>query len=561
MNQRLLYTALMLIVTFATMNAQFLLHTKEGKKQNIEGNITFEQTQDSWSIGGVDISQIDKVTRSMSPTELKYQAYAAYYAGIKTSSSDGSANYYFCLSDVEVTHSADGQMIPSEPGMLMMFDLFEAESADPDNAIMPEGTYPVNDTQKSGTTGVQYTFARILNKVGEMEYKILEGGEVVVKHLENGGYDIQAEFITTEGEHFQVSYKGDITFQNQSQSAEDTLMRDDVIDTVFQGLTITAHGGDADYHRFTLQLYDGDCTADGMITSGVVLNIDLFSLSNSKDEIFITDGTYTASADYQEIEFFEPFTFMAGDCFTIMGYPLYVGTYVQDLRTAMDEGFLRSGYANKGTIEIKRDGEKYYLKADLTMRNGVRLTGEYPMGEVILLDARPIEPAGPWNSTLTEDKQMVFSTDTYSYAHMYEGYRDKDWNTYSDVNEFEIIVNDHITNESFQLNLLVPADQKSPEGTYTVADVENQKYEAYTFIPGYYEYSVLRGTWPYQLFETGGNYPIAEAPAIEGSIEIVKNDDGTFTISYILKDDAEPKNTITGLWTGVINDTMNTWDE
>lgn len=561
MKKRLLNISLMALATIASANAQFLIETTEGKKQNVEGNAVFTQTQETWTIDGVDISGITAITRSMPTTELTQQAMAAYYAGIKTTSRDGSANYYFCLSDVDITYASDGQMIPSEPGMLMMFDIFAADSEDADNAILPEGVYPVNNEQKSGTANVQYTFARMVDKNGEMIYKILDSGTIDVKHTDDGGYNIAADFVTTEGEKFSVVYNGKLAFENQSQSADDTLMRDDVVDTIFQGLTITAHGGDQDYHRFTLQLYDGECDANGYITSGVVLNIDLFSTPNSRDEIFITDGTYTASDDYQMIENFEQFTFLAGDCFTVLGYPLYIGTYVQDLRTAMEEGYMRSGYANQGTIEIKREGEKYYLKADLTMRNGVKLTGEYPMGEVLLLDERPIEPAGPWNSTLTADKDMVFSNETYGYAHMYPGYRDKDWNNYSEVNEFEIIVNDHVTNESFQLTLLVPASATTPEGTFTVADVENAKYEAFNFVPGYYEYSIMRGTWPYQLFETGGNYPIAEAPATQGTIEVVKNSDGTYTISYELLDDAEPKNTIKGIWTGVINDPMNTWDE
>lgn len=554
-------TALMLMFAFVMANAQFIVETNDGRKHNVESNVVFTPGSSSWTVDGIDISEIVSIYRAMSPTSLSIQAYASYYHGQESSSFDGSANYYFCLSDVEITYSADGQMLPAEPGMLMMFDLYAVDSEDPENAILPEGTYPVDDSQSAGTASESYTFARILDESGEVIYKILDGGTVTVKHNEDATYAIAGEFITTEGEKFQVSYNGNLTFTNMSQTADDTLMKKDVENTTFKGLTITAHGGDADYHRFTLQLYDGDCTADGVITSGIVLNIDLFSAPNTGDEIFITDGTYTASADYQMLEKFEQFTFLAGDCYSVLGFPLYVGTYVQDLRDAETEGFMRSGYANQGSIEIRRDGEKYYLKADLTMRNGIKLTGEYPLGEVLLLDERPIEPAGPWLSTLTADKEMAFSTDTYSYAHMYVGYRDKDWNTYDNVNEFEIIVNDHITNESFQLNVLVPAEKSSPEGTYTVADVENNDYAAYTFIPGYYEYVTMRGTWPYELFETGGNYPIAEAPATEGTIEIVKNDDGTFTISYELKDDAEPKNTIKAVWTGVINDPHSSWTD
>ncbi len=561
MKHKIFTIALTTILSFSAANAQFLISTKEGKKLNVEGNVKFTPSQDSWTVEGISVDDIESITRSMPLTQLNKQAYAAYYAGMKTSSLDGSANYYFCLSDVEVEYNAEGQLLPVEPGMLMMFDMFAPDSEDPDNAILPEGVYPVNLTQKSGSANVQLTFARILDESGEMIYKILDGGSIEVKHTSDGGYDIDGTFITTEGEKFDVNYKGSLEFQNFSQASDDTLMQQDLLNTTFKGLTITAHGGDQDYHRYTLQLFDGDVTDDGLITSGVVLNIDLFSNPNSPDEIYIFDGEYKASLDYQWIEQFEPFTFLAGDCYTVLGYPLYVGTYVQDLRTAVADGFIRSGYANQGTIEVKRDGEKYYIKVDLTMRNGVRLTGEYPMGEVILLDARPIEPIGPWNSTLTGDKEMAFSTDTYSYAHMYPGYRDKDFNMYNDVNEFEIVVNDHVTNESFQLNVLVPASATTPEGTFTVADVENSKYDAYTFIPGYYDYSTMRGTWPYELFETGGNYPIAEAPATEGTIEIKKNEDGKYTITYELKDDAEPKNTIRAIWTGEINDPYNTWDE
>ena len=71
----------------------------------------------------------------------------------------------------------------------------------------------------------------------------------------------------------------------------------------------------------------------------------------------------------------------------------------------------------------------------------------------------------------------------------------------------------------------------------------------------------MRGTWAWELFEPDGYYPISEAPATEGDIEIVENEDGTYTISYILKDDADPKHTVRAVWTGEINDPQGTWKE
>lgn len=93
-------------------------------------------------------------------------------------------------------------MLPAEPGMLMMFDLYAVDSEDPENAILPEGTYPVDDSQSAGTASESYTFARILDESGEVIYKILDGGTVTVKHNEDATYAIAGEFITTEGEKF-----------------------------------------------------------------------------------------------------------------------------------------------------------------------------------------------------------------------------------------------------------------------------------------------------------------------------------------------------------------------
>ena len=552
MLRKILYAVLMVAFAVVSVNAQFIVVKSDSTIVNVDGNLKITPTQGGWDIGGVDVTNVLNIQRAMLPAMLNEQAIAQYYEGIKSSSSDGSANYYFCLSDVPTSYDATGQLLPIEPGMMMCFDLYAENSADEENAIIPEGTYMATADCIAGTAGVDYTFARILNENQEVEYKLLQSGTIVVRHIE-AGYEIEGNFITVEGEKFEVYYTGEIVFTNMSESAEDTLMETNVENTTFRECAITAHGGDEVYNRFSLQLFDGDCTEDGVITSGVVLNIDLFATSPEGDEIVIPDGIYTASADYQEVEEFEPFTFMAGDVFSLMGYPLHVGTYVQDLRSAEEDGFIRHGYANAGTIEFKREGEQYWIKADLTMRNGVRLTGEYPMGDVNIFDERPEVPEGDWISTLKEDKTMEFSDDIYAYAHLYPNY------PASGFNEMEIIVNDHETNESFILDIILPEGVTSPVGTYSLGSLDN--LQAYTFIPGYYNYAVILGTWGWLQYVDGVNDPVGQAPATEGSIEIVENSDGTFTINYTLKDDANPKHTVTASWTGEINDPRGSWKD
>ncbi len=551
MKRRILNTIVLAVFMAATVQAQFIIEQNNDTIINVEENVTFKQEAgNAWSVMGVDVANVKSISRAMLPVQLSIQQVAQYYEGVKSTSRDGSANYYICLSDVEVSYDETGQLLPVVPGMLMCIDLYAEESADEENAIIPAGVYKVDDTLSAGSAGSDYTFARILTAEGEVVYKLLKEGEINVQHTEEG-YQIDCRFVTVYGEVFTVSYTGEIVFTNMSDSAEDSLMNNDVENTVFRECAITAHGGDSDYHRFSLQLFDGDSTDDGVITSGVVLNIDLFATAPENNEIVIPNGVYVASPDYQDLEDFEPNTFMSGDVYSLMGYPLHVGTYVQDLRNVEEDGFIRYGYANQGTIEFNREGDNYSLKVDLTMRNGIRLTGEYPMGKVNIFDERPQEPEGDWISTLKEDKVMQFTDEMYSYAHMYPNY------PVAGFNEFEIIVNDHGTDESFILDIIVPEGVTSPVGSYTLGSLDNP--QPYTFIPGYYNYAMLLGTWAWLQYVDGANDPVGQAPATEGSIEIKENADGTFTIDYILKDDANPKHTVTASWTGEINDPRQSW--
>ena len=436
----------------------------------------------------------------------------------------------------------------------MSLDIYGADSSDPDNAILPEGTYTLNESTAAGTADMQTTFVRQLGFKGVLEYKTVKSGTITVSRSDQGVYTIDGTFVSEQGEQFTVHYAGELTFENKSSSSKDNLMTDDVVNTVFKGITITAHGGDEKYNRYTLQLFDGTDN-NGLISDGVVLNVDLFSTTPAGDDIIIADGTYTASADYEQIKEFKAMTFLPGACYSIMGYPLYAGTYLQDMRKSAETGTMLYGYANQGTITMKRDGSKYNVKVDLITRNGVHITGEYPMGDVDMIDSRPKNI----DDRLHADKEMAFSTDTYAYAYCTHGYQNQNkGEAHPDVNEFDLVVNDHITNESFKLDLILPAGVTTPEGTYTVADVANDKYDPYTWVPGYNVgiTAVRKGTWAYEHYVADSVEPDIKAAATEGTIKITKNQgiggQDFYTIEYELKDDSNPKNTIKATWLGKI---------
>lgn len=547
--KKILYTIMTFLLLATTANAQFLINKKDKMKTNVDGNLTFAKALDAWTVGGVNIADIASIQRTQK-FKLTEQVKGNYFEGLKSQSSEGAANYYMILTNDELEVSDEQQYMPTTPGgIVLSLDLYGNDSENPDNAIIPEGTYKLDESTSAGTCDIQSTFVRMLNDDNEIEYKTIKSGTVTVAHTEKG-YKIDGSFVSDQGETFSIHYEGELTFENKSSSSADTLMKDNVDNTVFKGLTITAHGGDADYHRYTLQLFDGD-EKGGIITGGIVVNVDLFSTTPADDNIVIADGTYKASPNYEDIKEFEPFTFLSGDCYTVIGYPLYIGTYIQDMRNSAETGTMLYGYANQGTITIKRDGEKYNVKLDLTTRNGIHVTGEYPMRSVDIIDRRP----GNNDEKLKEDKDLKFSNDTYSYAYLTPGYVDKNDNAYKGVNEFEIVMNDHITNESYLLDLIVPEDVMTPEGTYKVADVANNNYQPYTFVPGYYVgYTAVRkGTWAYEHYTSDSNEPDVIAAATDGVIQITKNDDGTYTVEYELKDDSEPQHTVTASWTGTIN--------
>lgn len=539
----------------SSASAQFVITKTDDTKTNVDGKLTVETQGEAPTFGGINVNDISYITRKQN-LQLTETLKANYFQGVKSQSSVGAANYYLVLTnDPDMEISDEQQFTPTTPGgAVVSLDIYAADSSDPDNAILPEGTYTLNESTAAGTADIQTTFVRQLGFKGVLEYKTIKSGTITVSRSDQGVYTIDGTFVSEQGEQFTVHYEGELAFENKSSSSKDTLMTDDVVNTVFKGLTITAHGGDEKYNRYTLQLFDGTDN-NGLISDGVVLNVDLFSTTPTGDDIIIADGTYTASADYEQIKEFKAMTFLPGACYSIMGYPLYAGTYLQDMRKSAETGTMLYGYANQGTITMKRDGSKYNVKVDLITRNGVHITGEYPMGDVDMIDSRPKNI----DDRLHEDKEMAFSSDTYAYAYCTPGYQNQNHGEeHPDVNEFELVVNDHVTNESFTLDLILPAGVTTPEGTYTVADVANDKYAPYTWVPGYHvgATAVRKGTWAYEHYVEDSVEPDIKAAATEGTIKITKNQgiggQDFYTIEYELKDDSNPKNTVKATWLGKI---------
>lgn len=460
---------------------------------------------------------------------------ATYQGG---TGSDGSANYYIGLSNVPFEIDDQGEQVPTEPGIILYLDLYGQASQDASAARLHEGTYTLKSGATTGTANPDYTWAREKKQDGTIAYRKPVEGEITVLHTQKR-YLIEGTFVVgTEEENFAFTYEGELAFVDRTDPSGGAPVIREPVNVTFTSASATWEYTGDESDRYTIRLQEGTVEG-GYLAHGHQLTIDLLSKPlSSKEEMVLAEGVYSPSNDYVS-----PITFTQGSTFNLMGYVYYYGTYLQQVESLEETPLI--GFAQEGTIEVKRSGSQYEFIVDVTTPEGVSIKGTYPMGDVNFIDNAPEKPAGDWLSILHEDKTVLFNPDdasecrVWTYTSYFEG-----------ATEFEILVDNNTTDEAFQLDVLAAEGATSIAGTYTTPkDPDNP--QAGEFIPGYQEFAVKRGTWPYLYYDFSASQYIG-APATEGTIEITELEDGKVEIQYEMKDDADPKNTIRSVWSGTI---------
>lgn len=460
---------------------------------------------------------------------------ATYQGG---TGSDGSANYYIGLSNVPFEIDDQGEQVPTEPGIILYLDLYGQASQDASAARLPEGTHTLKSGATTGTANPDYTWAREKKQDGTIAYRKPVEGEITVLHTQKR-YLIEGTFVVgTEEENFAFTYEGELAFVDRTDPSGGAPVIREPVNVTFTSASATWEYTGDESDRYTIRLQEGTVEG-GYLAHGHQLTIDLLSKPlSSKEEMVLAEGVYSPSNDYVS-----PMTFTQGSTFNLMGYVYYYGTYLQQVESLEETPLI--GFAQEGTIEVKRSGSQYEFIVDVTTPEGVSIKGTYPMGDVNFIDNAPEKPAGDWLSILHEDKTVLFNPDdasecrVWTYTSYFEG-----------ATEFEILVDNNTTDEAFQLDVLAAEGATSIAGTYTTPkDPDNP--QAGEFIPGYQEFAVKRGTWPYLYYDFSASQYIG-APATEGTIEITELEDGKVEIQYEMKDDADPKNTIRSVWSGTI---------
>lgn len=460
---------------------------------------------------------------------------------IKGNGVDGSANYYIGFSNVEVMLDPATQMItPAEPGQVVFFDLYAEPSADSDHAIIPDGTYELSDMTQKGNAFTDFTWIREADEQMTVSHRLFSTGKVTVSRKDTE-YTVTGDFITTEGLHVQINYKGAIELINRGKEEVQTVITSPV-DATFDSVDLIyehSSKGEKPYDRFSINLWDGELTEDGTkMADGYVVHLDLIADQlSSKGDVQLKPGVYTVNTS----EDFIPGTIMPGAVYNLIGVPLYVGSYCQEVRPT--NRAILYGFAATGQVEVKRDGNRYEFIIDFVTPEQIHIKGVYKMNDINIVDNSPEVPEGDWNSILREDKTLVKNDadDIFAHGNNYGSAY------FAGTSHYELFIHNHTSNESFYLVFMAPEGEKSPVGTYTAAkDPANPKPGEY--IPGYKDLSVFAGTWSYVLWE--GKEEVGGAPAMDGELKITAGANADeYHIEYAFKDDAQPQHTVSASWT------------
>ena len=96
--------------------------------------------------------------------------------------------------------------------------------------------------------------------------------------------------------------------------------------------------------------------------------------------------------------------------------------------------------------------------------------------------------------------------------------------------------------EYVQFDILAGADSTDFAGTYTISS----EMESFTSYPGVIEGGYMGGSWLYS-----SDY-LTMSPFVDGTLTVTNNNNGTYSVSFIVTDDAGYN--VTGSWTGEVLD-------
>ncbi|MCR5077532.1 MAG: hypothetical protein K6A82_05790 [Prevotella sp.] len=373
--KKILLTLIFMLASVTAAQAQFTLTGKNGNQRIPFSNLHFNKKEGQWTLNGIPISQIDKISRTTYlPTDtisLDRNVGGMYFGDVWK---EGYADYYFILANDEIgqTSGEHSQLAPQNPGGYILYvDVWGAVSADHHTPIIPEGTYTLSDRRANGAATTEYTLATLhkVDNSGQHQLRdiLFSNGQVTVKHI-TGGYDITASFTTKDGQKLNFHYTGAVTLQDQSGETDDTgefITKDvNILPAVANFMLYDQH---QDYDNYVLRFFStNELTADKLHNNrpGLLLTVDIYTAKGAG-----IGGTYQAGtmrSNYAIRE--QPGVYFPG--IYLGSQPL--GSFCEQVNNDLS---VSTCLAKDGIITISPNADgTYTVNANLTSDKGKKIT-------------------------------------------------------------------------------------------------------------------------------------------------------------------------------------------
>ena len=487
----------------------FTVAANEGDARNTKIVVSYAQL--SFEVG---VAQAGK-SGSDTPAE-NVTLTAQYLIGNYWAKSWDSVDYNYTIILSDVGFDEESEYFPN--GKYYYIEVYSTEAIiDEDNyTTVPSGTYTydASNSTKAGTMGAGSYYMEMNSDASDYIIGIFESATLVV--TENSS-TLKA---VIEGVEHTVTYNSALKIPVVDSGDDDNIDHVEITDADFTALDAYAEYYGDEYSpntadNFYLILSDRGFDENGdEYANGTYYEFDLYTPITA--DMTIAPGTYTID----DSDTCEPWT---------------VSTYYSSYYK-MDEfgdSIAVRDYPISGYITINEDGSIY---AEIQLdHSGATHKISYD-GDIYIEDVR--EGSGGGDSgdgltTLTGDYTCSFDSHTLYYTN-YGDYYDIGLDNYT----LTLYSDDNYYGDIISLEIFTAGNDFT--GNYTITDT----MAANTAYVGCLEYGYyMAGSWYY----TGDDEEYAAL--VDGEIEVLKNSNGTYTLTFFACD--ELGNDIDGTWTGL----------
>ncbi len=470
---------------------------------------------------GQEVEERVKVVQSAAETDAEYdyefeaQVFNGIYYGMRHGK-NREHSYYTRLSNLPELSQAGS--------ISYEFEMFTEAPEDDFYPVPAIGTYFLGndgETELMTFSGAAYTQVDGNGNIIK-SLSFVSGTVDLIKEGETYSYEII--LTDEEGLTHHVSYKSDVSvvFEDQSQTSM-TLEKDLNIKPITVEASFKELSGEKAMH---VKLYMSE---DDWLDKYSELHIEAYMPFDANGNI--AEGTYDITANYSDA-----FTMQDGEIMTFAGVQYPVGSYVQYVYNG---AYVAWGVFKSGTMTVSGSNGNYNIECNFVTAENFYVTCIWS-GEIEIQDM----PA----TTFSDDVEVDLSG-ARGEATFYGDVSD-------DGSEWMIELIDEAGGQRVRIELNSGDTEFSDgitSGEYT-ASPSSSPWKG-EFRKGSMSEEGIAGTFYISGIGADGN-PSDYAAFVGGSITVDNHGDGTYVISFALKDGLE--NTISGSWSGTLECTDTT---